>query len=469
MAPNLTLGLHEKQGEALLSPATEILYGGAAGGGKSHLFRVASIIWAMAIPNLQIYMFRRTYQELWDNHMSGISGFPELLAPLVNSGHCRISGKDIHFWTGSTIKLRYCAREKDVGRYYGAEIHVLIIDELTQWTWDMYTYLRSRVRLGGQPIPKEYEGRFPRILVGSNPGGVGHNGVKMAFVDNAPEMEIKRMEPAEGGMLRQYIPARLEDNPTTLENDPNYEGRLEGMGNEEMVRAMRWGIWDIVAGGVIDDIWIAKSDRIIVEPFQIPHTWKIDRSFDWGSTKPFSVGWWAQSDGTPYIDAMGNVQHTVRGDLFRIGEWYGWKGKPNAGLRMLAPDIAKGILSREAKMKIRARPGPADPSINKEENGNCVADDMAREGVRWIEAQTDRVSGWQKLRQMLDAADSIELPGLYIFESCRHWIRTLPALPRDDKNWDDVDSDAEDHIADETRYRVFTKRGGVAVGQMRGF
>ena len=129
---------------------------------------------------------------------------------------------------------------------------------------------------------------------------------------------------------------------------------------------------------MFDDVWDPKIH--IVPRFEIPVDWRIDRSFDWGSSRPFSVGWWAESNGSDVRMPDGSWRSTVRGDLFRIGEWYGWNKKPNEGLKMLAVEIAKGIVEREIKMGIRNRckPGPADSSIFVAENGSCIGDDMEK-------------------------------------------------------------------------------------------
>ncbi|HBA32968.1 MAG TPA: terminase, partial [Gammaproteobacteria bacterium] len=322
----MQLDLHPRQGDAYLTDATELLYGGAAGGGKSHLFRVASIAWCYDIPGLQVYLFRREFPDLYKNHVEGPSGYPAMLARYIEAGKVRPnwSKNQIGFWNGSKIHLCHCKNEKDVYGYQGAEIHVLMIDELTQWLATMYRYLRGRVRLGGLNIPKHYQDLFPRILNGANPGGIGHNWVKADFIDIGPPESKHRMPKKEGGMLRQYIPAKLEDNPTLVENDPDYEYRLEGLGSAELVRAMRMGDWDIVAGGMFDDVW--NRDKHVIDPFPIPSSWRIDRSFDWGSSKPFSVGWWAESDGSPVIWPDQTETHYPRGTLFRIAEWYGWNG-----------------------------------------------------------------------------------------------------------------------------------------------
>lgn len=395
--------------------------------------------------------------------MEGPTSFRELLSEWVNAKAVSIndSKHTISFWNGSKIFLNHCQHEKNVWSYKGAEIHVLMVDELTQFTAFMYRFLRGRLRLGNLQLPPQYKGLFPRILNGSNPGDVGHNWVKADFVDFAPDGEIRQAEKKEGGMRRQFIRSLLEDNPTLTENDPEYEDRLEGLGDPALVRAMRLGDWDIVAGGMFDDVW--RRDKHVIEPFAIPSSWTVDRSFDWGSSKPYSVGWWAESDGT----TAPNGRTFPRGTLFRIHELYGWNGRPNEGCKALAVEIADKIKETEAALGLTVNPGPADDAIWDEENGNCIARDMAARGVYWTKAGKrpgTRKTGWEKLRKYLKASTQfpMEEPGMFVFNTCSHFIRTVPVLPRDQKQTDDVDTDAEDHVGDETRYRVLQANLGHA-------
>lgn len=459
--PNeVRLELHPKQGLVFSSGATEILYGGAAGGGKSHLIRVALIAWCIAIPGLQCYLFRRTYPELVSSHLEGPGSFVEMLGPWLETGVAKlnVSSLDIQFSNGSAIHLRHCQHETDVAKYQSAEMHVLAVDEVTHFSESIYRFLRGRVRLGGLKVPPEFAGKFPRILVGSNPGGVGHNWVKAAWIDPAAPMQTWRAPASEGGMLRQYIPARLSDNPTLTENDPLYGERLDGLGTPELVRAMRDGDWDIVSGGALDDLW--SAGKHVIEPFQIPKSWHLDRAFDWGSSKPFSVGWWAESNGEA-VEVNGQKRSFPKGTLVQVAELYGWNGRPNEGCRKIAVEVARDILEAEKAMGLsgRVKPGPADSAIFAVENGTSIADDMARIGVRWEEADKgpgSRVNGLERLRKYLKAslASPMEEPGLFFFSTCRHSIRTLPTIPRDRRKTDDVDTASEDHAYDMVRYRV---------------
>ncbi|OGV45847.1 MAG: terminase [Lentisphaerae bacterium GWF2_44_16] len=464
----MEIKLHPKQSKAFKSTATEILYGGAAGGGKSHLIRVKPCALAMMIPKLQVYLFRRRYDDILKNHFEGPGSFPELLSDFMPK-YCRISYQNpprIRFANGSVIHVCHCQHEKDRFNYQGAEIHVLLIDELTHFTEKIYRYIRSRCRVSDKmKIPKGI--KLPLVLCGSNPGGVGHNWVKASWIDNADPFEIRQMPKEEGGMLRQYIPAKLQDNPSL--NEEEYRAQLSGLGNPYLVKAMLEGSWDIVAGGMFDDLWNPAVH--VVEPFAIPKTWRIDRSFDWGSSKPYSVGWWASSDGSDIVLADGTRRSTLKGDLFRIAEYYGWNGQPNTGTKETAVDVARKIIKMEKEMQFNVRPGPADNSIYDVNNGNCIADDMARAGVRWERSDKSpgsRKNGWELMRQRLKASIERCDPGLFVFSTCRNFIRTIPVLPRDEKESDDIDTEAEDHIADEARYRVLAQSKSVSSGSVIG-
>jgi hypothetical protein len=276
----LKLHLQPKQWAAFLSSATELLYGGAAFGGKSHLMRVAAIVWCAGIAGLQVYLFRRIREDLIKNHMEGRSSFGMLLAPWIVSGKCRIVEDEIRFWNGSKIFLCHCKDEKDKYKYLGSEMHVLLMDELTHFTGAIYQFLRTRVRMVGIDLPEQYRGKFPRILCASNPGNVGHLWVKQAFVASCEPGKIRQMPPSEGGMRRQFIPARLDDNQIGMEADPLYEQRLEGIGSAAQVKAYRWGDWDVIEGAFFD-CW--SHERHVIPPFTVPRDWLRYRSGDWGS------------------------------------------------------------------------------------------------------------------------------------------------------------------------------------------
>jgi hypothetical protein len=295
-------------------------------------------------------------------------------------------------------------------------------------------------------------------LSASNPGSVGHGWVKHTFIDNCSPFEIRDMSKVddEGGMRRVFMPARMEDN-IHLDSE-TYRRALRGLGNPVLVKAMEEGDWDIAPGAIFSDVWDKKIH--ILEPFVIPASWYIDRSFDWGWSKPFSVGWWAQSDGSPARTKDGKELHFAPGTMIRFAEWYGWNKKPNVGLRMTAKDIAKGIVQRERSMGLKyVSPGVADASIFDNVNEVCIADEMAGEGILWEKGNKkpgSRKIGLMLILQMMQNSTQRywEYPGLFVWKNCHAFIRTIPILPSLEGDPDDVDTKSEDHVYDEVRYRI---------------
>lgn len=467
----IDLHLHKRQGDAFSSSATEILYGGAAGGGKSHLMRAAAITWCAEIPGLQVYLFRRISDDLVKNHIEGPKGLRALLAPWVNSGLVSMVEDECRFWNGSKIYLCHCKDEKDRFKYLGAEMHVLLMDELTTFTDVIYRFLRSRVRAVGLKLPAKYAGAFPRILASSNPGNIGHHWVKAAFIDGVAPMEVRQMEDAEGGMRRQYIPAKLEDNPSMAADDPNYRQRLRGLGAPALVKAMEDGDWNVVAGAYFTEFSTAQH---VVDPVQLPAHWLRFRACDWGAAHPFCVNWYAVSEG--------ELPQFPRGALVQYREWYGMRdGQPNVGLRLTAEEVAQGIVERDDV--IEGKPyefkypfSVIDPAAFQENGGPSIAERMHRcteKRVVWREADNKRVAGrgalggWDQLRsRLVGSAQRNEdgtidwntgRPMLYFFSTCTHTIRTLPAMQHDDSRPEDIDTDAEDHAVDALRYACMSR------------
>lgn len=452
----VSVRLHAKQGLAFETPATELLYGGAAGGGKSHLMRVAAITWCGMIPGLQVYLFRRLRDDLVKNHIEGPNGLRMMLAPWEQAKMVSIVEDEIRFWNGSKIYLCHCKDEKDRFKYLGAEIHVLLMDELTTFTDTIYRFLRGRVRMSGINLPQEMEGRFPRILASSNPGNIGHAWVKAAFIDARPPLEIERTTASEGGMLRQYIPAKLSDNPSIEPEE--YTNRLEGLGNPALVKAMRDGDWNVVAGAFFPEF---STDIHVVRPMSLPRYWHRFRSFDWGSARPFAVHWWAVSDG--------ELPEFPRGALICYREWYGAAKDeagvtvPNKGLRMTADEVANGIVLREAGDAASGKQmsGVADPSIFAQDGGPSIADRMSQRGVFWRPADNTRVArhgaigGWDQVRSRLKGDG--ETPAIFFFDTCLDTIRTLPAAQADADRPEDLDTEGEDHALDSVRYACLSR------------
>lgn len=310
-------------------------------------------------------------------------------------------------------------------------------------------------------------------------GNSGHNWVKKRYrLPVKPGQivgEIIRDARDESGLIepvRVAIHGYLDENQILMRADPDYKQRISAAArNESERKAWLHGSWDIVAGGMVDDVW--DRTKHCIEPFKIPAGWIIDRAFDWGSSKPFALQWWAESDGS----AAPTGKAYPKGSLFLIAQWYGCTKKDNEGLRMLAVDIAREGLKREAELKrmygIQVQAGPADPSIFSKENGNCIADDMALVGMRFEPADASkgsRKNGAERVRKYLEAAKKwpMEAPGLFVFHTNAHWLRTVPVVPRDLKDPDDVDTESEDHDWDATRYRAMFKRATVSSQKLVG-
>ena len=444
----MEIKLTPKQSLTFQSPATEILYGGAAGGGKSYLERVSAIRWCVEVPGIQVYFFRRTLPDLRDNHLRGPTSFQVLLDPYLRSGNVKgpTVENEFRFWNGSILHLCYCDSENDVEKYRGAEIHVLIMDELTHFSEYQYRFLRSRVRIAGLKVPEQYKSRLPRIESASNPGSIGHAWVKRTFITPKPYEEIWRTPPDEGGMVRQYIPAKLADNPYLSDGDPSYADRLRGLGSDSLVRAMLDGDWDIVAGQAFEKL---RRDVHCIEPFTPPDDWLCFGSFDWGSSKPFSFGMWTVSNGNPLPDG----RTYRRGAVIRFNEWYGWTGKSDEGLRMEASEVAEGIKKRcKRKMAYIA----CDPALWKVDGGPSHAETFLKNGVVLRKADNNREPGYVEVRQRI--AGDEEGPMLYATKNCHDGFwRTMPDMIMDESHPEDLDTDQEDHCYDEVRYACMSR------------
>lgn len=452
----INLSLHPKQSIAFESPATEILYGGAAGSAKSHLMRVAAIAWCIAIPGLQVYIFRRLHEDLVKNHMEGPTGFHNLLSSWVSQKIVEIVEGEIRFPGGSKIYLCHCQHEKDRFKYQGAEIHVLMIDELTHFTDVIYRFLRSRVRMPiGMKVAPEYKDRFPRIFLGTNPGGIGHQWVKTTFIDPEPPMEIWRTPDDEGGFLRQYIPARLADNPSI--DYEEYRKNLSGLGNDALVRAMLEGDWDVVAGAAFD----ITRDKHALRPFTPPKHWTRFMSMDWGFVKPFSVGWYCVVEGGTVLSGRGIAEdkYLPHGALIRYREWYGSDGKPDEGMRLESPMVAEKIMKLEEDANETMDYRVADTQLWAKNDGPSMMDRMFKAtNGRFNPRQSikDRQANYSEVCLRLrgeEQDDGSYQPMLYVTENCLHWWRTVPSLVLDDLHPErGPDEKQEVHAYDDLQY-----------------
>lgn len=466
--------LYPPQQRALITPAKEILYGGAAGGGKSYLIRVASIVYSLEIPGLITYLFRRTFKEVLSNHVYTPGGYLEMLKGLIDSGDVVYSKSDnsFTFYNGSRIQLAHSQFENDIYTHQGAQIGLLIIDEATHFSPAMLRFIRSRVRLGSLVVPEKWRNHFPRILYTANPGGIGHHYLKSNFVDFGPG-HVHEAPEDEGGMLREYIPAKLDDNKVMLQSDPDYKARLKGLGDTAVVQAMLDGDWEIVSAGGFADLWRRKYH--VVKPFRIPDSWKIDRGYDYGSANPAAFVLFAESDGTDFQDHLGRTCWVPAGTIFAIAEDY-VANKRMEGLRLTALAQAKRFRALEDQLGIhnRVQPGPADTAIFSAEPGHrTVADDMGVHGMMFVRGNKrpgSRVEGVQLFRTRLQASMDrpMERPGFYVFDTCHHIIRTVPNLQSGESNAEDIDTAGEDHLWDVIRYRVLKAAKTISLAETSG-
>ncbi|MHC4310902.1 MAG: terminase large subunit domain-containing protein [Planctomycetota bacterium] len=417
--------------------ANEILYGGAAGPGKSHALRQEALYWATRLDGLQVYLFRRTYPELEKNHiLPSLNEFP------MGYGKYRDQKRRWEFKNGSIIHMCHSQHEKDIFQYQGAEIHLLLIDELTTFTEFMYDYVRARVRCT-LDVPEEWRHRLPGIICASNPGGVGHEFVKRRWVDFAKPYKYRKAIGREGGMLRCYIPGLLEDNQILMEKDPEYIHRLDAL-PEPFRTAYKEGDWDIFIG----QMFYFSRDHHICQPRAIPENAQVYMTFDWGFGAPYSVGWW-------WADADGR--------LYRFGELYGWNTQPNQGIRQTDSQIAEAIVQREKELGLRTTEGsPArallriaghdcwnkKPDYKGGGQGPSTTEIFARYGLFFSKGDADRVLKIRQFHERLRITDDGP-PMVQIYNTCEHFIRTIPLLQANPNNVEDVDTNLEDHVYDE--------------------
>jgi hypothetical protein len=438
-------------------PIYEACFEGTRGPGKTDALlmdfaRDVGVGWGA---NWRGILFRRTSKQLDDVVARSKKWFRQIF-PGARFLESRASYKWV-FPDGEELLLRHFNKQDDYWDYHGHEYPWIGWEELTTWpSLDGYELMKSCSRSSFPGMPR-------RIRSTTNPWGIGHGVVKMYFIDPAPRGVVIKDEQ---GLERVAIHGHWSENKALLDAEPDYPKKIASLAgtNDHKRRAWLNGDWDIVAGGMFDDVWDASVH--ILDPFPIPKSWRIDRSFDWGSSKPFAVGWTAESDGTGVPKGL----LIPRGSLIEVAEWYGWDGKkPNVGIAMTDVNIAKGIVQRENAMGIRARvrPGPADSMIfNAEPGRTSIGDEMKKHGATFTEADKrsgSRVTGWETIRRRLQATleRNPEEKHLYVFSNCRQFIRTVPVLPRDENNMDDVDTDAEDHIGDRWRYRVMAPPAGV--------
>ncbi len=382
--------------------------------------------------------------------------------------------------TGEELLFRSVKREADYWDYHGQEFAFIGWNELCKYPDpELFDKMMSCNRTSFTP-EKDNKNVPPlrcEVFATGNPLGPGHGWVKQRFIDPAPSGKVVRET------TDVYDPVSKERVPQTTtqvaifgsykENiylDKKYVANLENIKDENIRRAWLLGDWDIVAGGALIDVWSRPVH--VLKPFAVPFSWRVDRSFDWGSSHPSACLWWAEADGTEATLPDGRKWCPPRGTLVGIHELYtNDPGKTNKGLYTPATKIAELVRDREIHMlgkgfiQRQPWPGPADNQIYTRLNSETddIASLMERVGVRWTPSDKSpgsRKIGLQLLRDRLQFAKDFSAygeadgPGLYFMETCTKAIATIPVLPRDEKDLDDVDTSAEDHLYDACRYRV---------------
>ncbi len=453
----------------LACPIFEVFFGGARGGGKtdgmlgefvSHQDQYGE--------HCNAIMFRRERTQLVDT----IERSRQLFKPLGAVFHEQ--EKLWRFPNGSRFQFAYLDRDSDADAYQGRSHTRVYIEEIGTFPSPSPIFKLMATLRSGHGIPCGFRAT-------GNPGGPGHQWVRARYIDPAPLGWRTISETYENPWTKEsvkrdriYIPSKLQDN-RYLGNE--YVANLQMVGNAQLVRAWLEGDWSVIEGAFFPEFSEAKH---VVAPFQIPATWLRFRSGDWGSARPFSIGWWAvvgddyqlhqagASMGGRFGPAGNGVVPLIlpRGALVRYREWYG-ASAPNVGLKMPAEDVADGIIARETDEprgldnQSGISYGVMDPAAFASDGGPSIAERMATRKVFFRRADNARVSargalgGWDQVRARL-LGDG-ERPGIYFFSTCRDTIRTLPALQHDQNKPEDVDTENEDHAPDEVRYACMSR------------
>ncbi len=415
--------ISDKQYKFLSADCKHVGFGGARGGGKSWAVRTKAKILAVTYRGIKILIVRRTYPELVNNHIN------QLREELLGVARYNKAEKVFNFVGGSIIKFGYCNNDRDLDQYQGAEYDVIFLDEATQLKEEWIKKITACLR-GANSFPK-------RIYYTCNPGGASHGYFKRLFID-------KRYEEGEEPDDYAFIQSLVTDNKPLMEAQPDYVKQLEAL-PPKLRDAWLYGNWDIFDGQFFEeftdrpDMYASRRWTHVIEPFEIPDGWRIYRSFDWGYNKPFSCGWWAVDyDGVAY----------------RILELYGCGETPNEGVKWTPPQVFAKIREIETEhrwLKEKRITGIADPAIWDAETGESIADVAAKRGVYFLPGDHSRIPGWLQLHYRF-AFDANGYPQMYVFSNCKAFIRTIPLLQYDAHKPEDLDTDGEDHVADETRY-----------------
>lgn len=411
-------------------PYVEIFYGGARGGGKTDGVLGKYLIKSDRLGrNFNAIIFRK--------EMPSSDDMIERAVELYEPTGAKVN-RSKHTWAmagGGRLRFRPLDSIAHADKYQGQNLSDACVEEA-----GLYKDSKPIDRLFGALRGK---GGAQLILTG-NPGGAGQHWIKTRYIDPAPGGMVPLIRTLPNGAEHRYIfiPSKVENNLILLRDDPDYINRLYLVGNDKLVDAWLKGDWSAVEGAFFD-CW---STDMVIKPFTIPEHWMRLVSFDWGSARPFSTGWWAIAT-EDYLH-----QGTVipRGAMVRYREWYGSKA-PNVGLKMTADDVGKEIHNRTPE---QISDWVADPHIFTEDGGPSVAERM---GLPFRRADNKRVGkdghmgGWDMMRERMKGGM------IFTFDTCVDSIRTIPVLQHDQTRAEDLDTDSEDHAADEWRYACMSR------------
>ena len=431
----------------LTCPADIVVYGGARGGGKSFAslgeFWCHSEDWGPAAKGL---MLRRSREDLKDT----IDVARQMYG---SAAEWKDKEKQFRFRNGAVFHMAYLENDADAMNYQGWSLTRVYVEELTQYAssagiFRLFATLRTT------------SGARCQFRATCNPGGPGHHWVKSWVIDNGAYRPVKD---ADTGLTRIFIPAKISDNPSLLNNDPNYINRLRASGSPALVRAWLEGDWNIIEGAFFPEF---DPGRHVITPPRFPLHWTRFRSMDWGSASPFSIGWWV----VVQEDMIHDKKRLPKNAIIRYREWYG-ASAPNKGLKLPADAVAKEVVRRETDGKGFREPiayGIMDPAAFAVVSGPSIGEIFARHGVYFRRADNSRVStpkrmgGWDQVRWRL-IGDEDGDPMMFFVDHCRDSIRTLPMQQHDENRPEDLDTEGEDHAVDDIRYACMSRPFGARV------